>query len=632
MATCHSPLPKRSSPCLRLPSRLVGSSFSREDDRSAVGASSHFGDQAAEAASMLNAGGSLSSKLLLSISCDSLANMDTTSLSDPFVVVSLRSVDGNWIEVARTEIVANSLSPRFVHQIPMEYRFEEVQHLKFAVYDCDSDFSTADAKSLDLSKQDFQGSAECALALIVGGRGQQWTGQLSGGETSLPQGTITVRAEEVASQNMLLTVQLEGKLHHKRNAFIRISKVSEGNQANIPCYKTEVSMGTSLPVWAPIQAPLSVIANGDVHRPLELEVFSWQKDGDHEYIGSASVSISDMQSRTHYSVHITKPSKKSSMGLKNKGELVVRGISLVPKPSFFDYIAGGLELQFACAIDYTASNGDPARADSLHYVDPRGTLNQYATAITSVGQVLEFYDTDKKFPLFGFGGRPSPSSQALHCFPVNGNEGDPEVIGVRGILDAYYGSLRTILLSGPTLFAPIITQVATLAASAVSNDPSHQQYWTLMIITDGVINDMSNTMDALVAAADLPFSVIIVGVGQQDFTNMEQLDGDDERLQNSAGKFASRDCVQFVPMRDLVGQGHQALARCVLAELPGQVVEYYQMRGMNPASPRLVPRGSSLGDVLTGRQASFRASQAQGQAQGQAERPLPPPPPPYSVA
>jgi len=30
-----------------------------------------------------------------------------------------------------------------------------------------------------------------------------------------------------------------------------------------------------------------------------------------------------------------------------------------------------------------------------------------------------------------------------------------------------------------------------------------------MIVTDGVINDMSNTMDALVAAADLPFSVIM---------------------------------------------------------------------------------------------------------------------------
>lgn len=40
----------------------------------------------------------------------------------------------------------------------------------------------------------------------------------------------------------------------------------------------------------------------------------------------------------------------------------------------------------------------------------------------------------------------------------------------------------------------------------------------LLILTDGQINDMQNTVDAIVAASDLPMSIIIVGVGAADFS------------------------------------------------------------------------------------------------------------------
>ena len=38
-----------------------------------------------------------------------------------------------------------------------------------------------------------------------------------------------------------------------------------------------------------------------------------------------------------------------------------------------------------------------------------------------------------------------------------------------------------------------------------------------MILTDGLINDMDETIDALVEASYLPISVIIIGVGYGDF-------------------------------------------------------------------------------------------------------------------
>ena len=47
------------------------------------------------------------------------------------------------------------------------------------------------------------------------------------------------------------------------------------------------------------------------------------------------------------------------------------------------------------------------------------------------------------------------------------------------------------------------------------------QYYILLILTDGVIHDMSNTKKLIVKAADIPLSIIIVGIGSEDFTDMK---------------------------------------------------------------------------------------------------------------
>lgn len=83
---------------------------------------------------------------------------------------------------------------------------------------------------------------------------------------------------------------------------------------------------------------------------------------------------------------------------------------------------------------------------------------------------------------------------------------------------------------------------------------------------------MDATIDLLVENCNLPLSIIIVGVGNADFTNMEKLDGDNG-LYNSKGRRATRDIVQFVPFRD-VGMNSDLLAKELLAELPNQVTSY----------------------------------------------------------
>lgn len=58
------------------------------------------------------------------------------------------------------------------------------------------------------------------------------------------------------------------------------------------------------------------------------------------------------------------------------------------------------------------------------------------------------------------------------------------------------------------------------------------QYFVLLIITDGIISDLNETIDAIIAASDLPMSIIIVGVGNEDFKEMEFLDSDKQPLRS----------------------------------------------------------------------------------------------------
>ena len=51
----------------------------------------------------------------------------------------------------------------------------------------------------------------------------------------------------------------------------------------------------------------------------------------------------------------------------------------------------------------------------------------------------------------------------------------------------------------------------------VTHRQDRQKYSVLLIITDGVVNDIDATIAAIVGASVLPLSIIIVGVGNENF-------------------------------------------------------------------------------------------------------------------
>lgn len=260
---------------------------------------------------------------------------------------------------------------------------------------------------------------------------------------------------------------------------------------------------------------------------------------------------------------------------KQKGSLRFQ-VKMFKAYTFLDYIQGGMEISMTVAIDFTGSNGHPENPQSLHY--RRGGINQYQHAINAVASIILQYDHDNCVPVYGFGGK--LNGQVSHCFPLTMNPNSPEVYGLQGIMDAYNKAFNHVLLSGPTYFSRIISQVSKKASEPFSSD--HQHYSILLIITDGVINDMKKTIDEVVKASTKPMSIIIVGVGNANFGSMEVLDADDRALRDSKGQTAKRDIVQFVPLKDFVHKHHSMLAEAVLREVPGQVMSFAKINNVLP--------------------------------------------------
>ena len=189
------------------------------------------------------------------------------------------------------------------------------------------------------------------------------------------------------------------------------------------------------------------------------------------------------------------------------------------------------------AIDFTGSNGDPRKAGTLHHLDS-ASKNSYEKAISAIVGILSKYDSDKMFPVVGFGAK--YDGTVRHCFQCGGTE---EVHGVAGVLEAYHQTFKSgLIMSSPTVFTEVIESAAARALSSQekAKQKGQQAYTILLIVTDGAVSDSQATAMSLQQVSDAPLSVVIVGVGDADFSFMEFLD--------NSSKPGQRDIAQFVQM------------------------------------------------------------------------------------
>jgi len=553
----------------------------------------------------------LCSKIELRFSCRDLPNLDTLSKSDPkiFIFLEQQTIDSsgqqvvNWIKVGSTERINDNLNPTFLKSFIIDYYFEMIQKLRFLVFDMDKD---TDA----FNSNDYIGYVEKTIGDLIGSSNNNvYSCELL--TTSPPnmninckktrktnkKPTFIVNVEEIQDTKITIGMTVRGSnldkkdLFGKSDPYFVISKYQE-NGTLLKVYESEVIKNTLNPVWRKVCIKESILNNGDDQRMLLFEVYDWDRNSSHDFIGSFEASTSMIKQGLTFNLINSKKQekyKKKGKDYKNSGVISFDSIELQQEYSFMDFPMLGTEIKVVFAIDFTGSNGEITSPSSLHYKSPNCdlnnfmTLNEYQKAIASIGYVLEPYDSTKYMEVYGYGAKFFNRSKVEFDCALTGDQNAPCVLGVSGILHAYSNALQTVEIWGPTNFAPIIRKISNTARVGLppkySNAPL-ARYYILTIITDGEISDMESTKSAIIEASDAPLSIIIVGVGKSSFASMIELDGDENRLCVN-GKYAERDIVQFVPLNEFVSDPAKIAAE-TLAEIPYQLLSYARKNEIYP--------------------------------------------------
>ena len=425
----------------------------------------------------------------------------------------------------------------------MEYYFEREQILGF-----------------DIKGNDFNETIQTTLGTIMGGKGQKLKKNLKN-ETILE---INGERLNDLKTNINFDISVNGNFTGMAISYLIKYLGNQNNPLNNNIYRSEIVNDKKNITFIKKTIPTVLLAPDE---KLDNNIISIELiDNLHNNkLVETNGPISDFIS------------KDQKIKFKGKNEFIIR-TKIIKEYCFLDYLRGGMEINLTIGIDFTGSNGSPLYEDSLHYTT-QGKLNNYESAIKSCGNILAVYDSDQLFPVYGYGAVLG-TQYNLHCFPLNGNNDDPKINTIDNILKIYREQIPKLDFAGPTYFAPLIQKLNNTVKQELIEE-HFMNYNILMILTDGQINDMSATIDALVEASFLPISVIIIGIGKGPFGNMDTLDADERPLFDSNGRKANRDLVQFVPFENFKNDGEK-LAEQVLEEVPRQVVQYFQYKKIFP--------------------------------------------------
>ena len=239
---------------------------------------------------------------------------------------------------------------------------------------------------------------------------------------------------------------------------------------------------------------------------------------------------------------------------------------------FIDLVENGLQIKLSFAIDYTNSNLIYTNPNSLHYIGNPEKLNPYENCLRCFGELISSYDFNHKIALHGFGAIIPSTGDTSHCFPVSLTK-DPIANGIEEAIKQYRESLPKVTLDGPTYFFPVFKENLDMLKD--DDECPTSIYHILVIISDGNNHDLDEMIRQLIKSERYPISVCIVGVGDENFTRMLQMDSRTKPLEDKDGNKSERDMCQFVRYNDFRDRPDK-LTEYMLTVIPSQVEAYYR--------------------------------------------------------
>ena len=540
----------------------------------------------------------ISVKLILKAS--SLRNTSIFSLkkSSPFAVVTKLPYIGSKEEpcvIGQTEPIQNTLDPHWMQHFILDYEFGKEMNLDITIYD--------NVKKGDTREPKVIASGKIEVGRILGKRHNCTAARLK------PSGTLyaAVVPFEVPGVRKNVHFTLVGTVKSKVRVYYEVQRRDFYDSAVLwtPIYRSESIAAMETVEWEENTINLldvgnkelraSGVTDGSTDCPIRIVFWEHRKFKRHRVLSSFETTIASLvrvcknerileltdgivENAKVASLHFSGENEDDS-DLEDLGTNIPRTLTKPepqdpaprPKPTFLDYQRNdGLDLDLSVAIDFTSSNGNPMVPGTPHYIDDR-SLNQYQKAIIAIGSIVANFDSDQRSQVWGFGAK--YEGVVRHAFQVGDHS---HVSGVRGILEAYRQTfLRGIRMSGPVVLTEVIKIAARKAKVTYEKalGKGKLSYSILLILTHGCVTDIEATKNMLKEVEDSPISIIIIGIGDNDFSAMKFLDD----FQDKEG---GRDICNFVKFD--ADKDRTALTEEALNEIPDQLTSYFFSRGILP--------------------------------------------------
>jgi Ca2+-dependent lipid-binding protein len=214
-------------------------------------------------------------KVLLTLYASNLKNVAGfgKGTSDPYAIVTFGET-----QLGQTEVIKNNLSPIWTTSFIADYTKELEQALTVQIFD-----------EVSKGKHKPMGSATFELGDIINASGNIKAASIKEG------GTLCVRVQPMARFDRgTLNLELRGvKLANvesfsKSDPFFEIqaaTKAVNGARTWHPVYRSEAVMNNLKPVWKECQISIEALCGGNQERPIQIQVFDWEKSGKHQTMG-----------------------------------------------------------------------------------------------------------------------------------------------------------------------------------------------------------------------------------------------------------------------------------------------------------------------------------------------------------
>ncbi|CAD8195274.1 unnamed protein product [Paramecium pentaurelia] len=482
-----------------------------------------------------------------------LLNLEFFSKSDPYLEIYYSLSGQQETFLGRTETAECNLDPNWEKTFNIEYSQDMIQMLKFQIFD------------QDRMGREFMGEAQTTIKDILQQKNSLISLQIKRFDKAA--GLLICKAVLFKESNHYVQWQFSGinlknmdGIFGKSDPFLKFYLFSDGVWCQI--YQTEYIKDDLNPTWKQFEISLQRLCFNDENKKFKVECIDRHEKGkNNQILGSFETTIDEIFNKNIDSFQLIQPKGGSA------GTIKILNKKRIYRANFDDYIKQGTKFNIIIGIDYSSHNGVPSFPDSLHtYIEKN---NIYQKALNDIAKSLENYDIKKLLAIYGIGAEPHFSNYNCNSyqtlFPLTGDFQNPQVIGYQEAVNTYQKRLKEIVFKGDLQLEDFIKYVQTVS----EHNAGKLIYTIAVILGQEQITDLKEVQNLILTGQKLPYSLIYVGVGNDDFKEIKQIN-DLINQQNPPirNNFNFYQYQQDIPL--------SLLKKHLLNDLPKQVVSYYQ--------------------------------------------------------